>query len=330
MDPVITVRGLRKAYGSVLAVDDVSFDVERGEIFGLLGPNGSGKTTTVECLQGLRRPDGGVVSVFGLDPQSQRRELRRRVGSQLQESALPDRIKVWEAMQLFASLAAERVDWSGLIEEWGLGSKRDATFASLSGGQRQRLFIALALVHDPEVVFLDEMTTGLDPAARRETWGLIRTVRERGATVVLVTHFMDEVEQLCDRVAVLRKPGHVVATGTPRELVAAGPGGTRISFSLAAARRGTAQPAPSGDAAQDDTWLGRVSGVRSVSRIGDIVTLVGDGAVVAHVGHALIERGLEPADVQVAQPSFEEVYLSLTGNDGREVDDAHPARDDVA
>ncbi len=210
MGAAITVEGLRKAYGALVAVEDVSFEVGQGEIFGVLGPNGSGKTTTVECVQGLRHADGGRLRVLGLDPRSQRHELRRRIGSQLQESALPERIKVWEALRLFASLTPGAVDWAELIERWGLQAKRDATFASLSGGQRQRLFVALALVNRPEVVFLDEMTTGLDPAARRETWGLIEAIRDQGATVVLVTHFMDEAERLCDRLAVV-KDGRVLA-----------------------------------------------------------------------------------------------------------------------
>ena len=320
MAVAISVSGLRKSYGSLLAVEDVSFEVGEGEIFGLLGSNGCGKTTTVECLQGLRRPDAGRVRIFGLDPQSQRRELRRRIGSQLQESALPDRIKVWEAMRLFASLAPGGVDWSGLIEQWGLAAKRNASFASLSGGQRQRLFIALALVCDPQVVFLDEMTTGLDPAARRETWGLINAVRDAGTTVVLVTHFMDEAQRLCDRVAVVRRPGRVIALDTPGALVAAHTGGTRLTFAL---------PSPHDGA--DVGWLARVPGVRDVACDRGRVQITGEGAVVAHVGHALIERGIEPTDLQVLQPSLEEVYLQLTGDDGRgEGDDAHAGGDHVA
>jgi ABC-2 type transport system ATP-binding protein len=182
---------LVKRYGETVAVDGVSFEVEAGEIFGIIGPNGSGKTTTVECLQGLRRADAGVLRVLGLDPQAQGVELRRRIGCQLQEAALPERIRVWEALDLFAVLAPRALDWRRLVREWGLEEKRDAFFHDLSGGQRQRLFVALALVNDPEVVFLDEMTTGLDPAARRVAWELIAAVREQGATVVLVTHFME-------------------------------------------------------------------------------------------------------------------------------------------
>ena len=211
---VIEAAGLMKRYGSHVAVKDVSFEVEQGEIFGLLGPNGAGKTTAVECLQGLRRADGGRLRVLGLDPLQQPGELRRRIGSQLQESALPDRIKVWEALDLFASVAPGGPDWSTVMRQWGLEDKRTTSFAGLSGGQRQRLFVALALVNDPELVFLDELTQGLDPAARRVAWDLIMAIRERGATVVLVTHYMDEAERLCDRLAVI-DDGRVVALDTP-------------------------------------------------------------------------------------------------------------------
>jgi ABC-2 type transport system ATP-binding protein len=314
MGTAITVEGLRKAYGPLVAVEDVSFEVTAGEIFGVLGPNGSGKTTTVECVQGLRRADAGHVRVLGLDPRVHRHELRQRIGSQLQESALPDRIKVWEALRLFASLAPGAADWAELVERWGLAAKRNATFASLSGGQRQRLFVALALVNRPEVVFLDEMTTGLDPAARRETWGLIETIRDQGTTVVLVTHFMDEAERLCDRLAVI-KQGRVIALDTPRGLVAARAGGSRVSFSVAAG---------------DVSWLERVPHVRRVRRRGVLVEVEGSGPVVAHVGHALVERGMEPGDLRVQQPSLEEVYLRLTGPDGREGgSDADAGRDDL-
>ena len=182
-ESVISVDGLRKTYGPTVAVDHVSFAVERGEIFGLLGSNGAGKTTTVECLEGLRRPDAGSVRLLGLDPVSGRDQFRGRVGCQLQESSLPDRMRVWEALDLFAAASREAAEWEPLLAAWGLAEKRNAPFASLSGGQRQRLLVALALVTDPDVVFLDEMTTGLDPAARHASWDLIDAIRERGATV---------------------------------------------------------------------------------------------------------------------------------------------------
>jgi ABC-2 type transport system ATP-binding protein len=217
MAAVIEVQGLYKRYGSTVAVDGVSLAIPAGEIFGIVGPNGAGKTTTVECIQGLRRPDAGSVRVLGLDPRRQAKTLRRRIGAQLQQAALPDRLKVQEALDLYASLYPDPADPRALLEEWGLTDKRSTAFAGLSGGQRQRLFIALALVGRPEVVFLDELTAGLDPHARRDTWQQIRAVQARGVTVVLVTHFMDEAERLCDRVAVLDR-GRVLALGTPRAL----------------------------------------------------------------------------------------------------------------
>ena len=213
-EPVISVSGFTKRYGSVAAVCDVSFQVARAEIFGLLGRNGAGKTTTVECLQGLRQADAGDLRVLGLDPRTQAPELRRHVECQLQESALPGRIKVWEALQWFASFSSRGGDWETLIDQWGLDGKRNAHFSELSGGQRQRLFVALALVNDPQIVFLDEMTTGLDPAARHVAWGLIEAVRAGGTTVVLVTHAMEEAERLCDRVAVM-EAGRIVTVDTP-------------------------------------------------------------------------------------------------------------------
>jgi ABC-2 type transport system ATP-binding protein len=222
---VIEINGLQKSYRAHKALDSVTLTVERGEIFGILGPNGAGKTTVVECASGLRKPDGGTLRVLGMDPQTQRRELLQRIGTQLQEAALPDAIKVGEALQMYASFYDKPADWRALMEEWGLTEKKRARFAGLSGGWKQRLFIALALVGNPEVVFLDELTTGLDPAARRLTWGLIRDMRDRGVTVVLVTHFMDEAEALCDRIAVIDQ-GRVVHEGSPGELITRGHAGS--------------------------------------------------------------------------------------------------------
>jgi ABC-2 type transport system ATP-binding protein len=216
---VIRVSGLSKRYGPVVALDGLSFSVARGEVFGVIGPNGAGKTTLVECLLGLRRAERGTVEVLGLDPWRDARALRQRTGAQLQDSSLPDDIRVGEALALFASFYAPRRDWRPLLAHWGLGDKRTARFASLSGGLRHRLFVALALVNDPEVVFLDELTSGLDPQARRGAWRSISRLRERGTTVVLVTHFMEEAERLCDRVLVL-DGGRLLALDTPRGLVA--------------------------------------------------------------------------------------------------------------
>ncbi len=297
---VIVVEHLEKRYGSLVAIEDVSFHVERGEIFGILGPNGAGKTTVVECLQGLRRADGGSLRVLGLDPRDHAAEIRRRIGSQLQESALPDRIKVWEALDLFSSVVPGGRDWAAAMEQWGLGSKRNATFGSLSGGQRQRLFVALALVNDPEVVFLDEMTTGLDPASRRVAWDLIRRMQDRGTTVVLVTHFMDEAENLCDRLAILNEK-RLIALDTPSGLISGHSTTVRVLFS-------TDQT--------DLIWLDSVQHVTAVQRTGDYVEVEGTGPVLAFVAAALVEHGIAPRDLRVKRADLEDVYLALTGTGG--------------
>ncbi len=297
-EPVISVSGLTKRYGSVAAVRDVSFQVARAEIFGLLGRNGAGKTTTVECLQGLRQADAGELRILGLDPRTQAPELRRHVGSQLQESALPGRIKVWEALEWFASFSAPGGDWEKLIGQWGLTGKRDTHFSELSGGQRQRLFIALALVNDPQIVFLDEMTTGLDPAARHVAWGLIEAVRARGTTVVLVTHAMEEAERLCDRVAIM-EAGRIVTVGTPSALIAKHTREVTVRFDAGG---------------QDYSWLSAIPTVTAVSERGGQAAVTGDGPVLVDVAAALAGHGMRPADLRVNQPSLEEVFLEITGH----------------
>src|SRR6202050_2811868 len=216
--PVIHAVSIRQAYGETVAVDDVSFDVQPGEIFGLIGPNGAGKTTSMECVEGLRAPDRGVISVLGLDPRRDVYALQERIGVQLQEAQLQKRIKVAEAVGLWASLYRKPVDGDRLIEQLGLSDKRNAWFMTLSGGQKQRLFIALALINDPELVFLDELTTGLDTQARRAVWDLLRGIRDRGKTVFLTTHLMEEAERLCDRVAIIEH-GRIIDIGSPQELV---------------------------------------------------------------------------------------------------------------
>lgn len=218
MNTIVHVEGLRKTYGETVAVEDVSFEVYAGEIFGMVGPNGAGKTTTIECLEGLRKPDGGTIHVLDVDPQRESHILRERTGIQLQQSNLPDRMKVWEALDLYASFYPKAADWEKLLAQLGLEEKRNAPFAKLSGGQKQRLFIALALLPDPQLVFLDELTTGLDPQARHAIWDLVRDVRAQGKTVFLTTHFMEEAERLCDRVAVLDH-GRIVALDTPAALI---------------------------------------------------------------------------------------------------------------
>ncbi len=300
MSSIISVQNLRKAYGKFVAVEDISFEVNEGEIFGLLGPNGAGKTTAVECLQGLRHYDSGSVSVLGLDPRRESQALRRRIGSQLQESALPDRIKVWEALDLFASVAPEALDWHTLLEQWGLAEKRKASFGSLSGGQKQRLFIALALVNNPKIVFLDEMTTGLDPAARRVAWELIRAIRDRGTTVVLVTHFMDEAENLCDRLAIVDH-GKIIASDSPRGLITRHTSEVRVIFTTEKT---------------DLAWLEKVPGAKRITVKAQRVEVEGSGPLLVLVAAALVEHGIIPADLRAEQPSLEDVFLKLTGRAG--------------
>ena len=218
--PALEITGLRKQYGRKVAVDDLSLRVAEGEIFGILGPNGAGKTTTVECAEGLRRPDAGTVRVFGIDPYADRTRARTMVGAQLQESQLQDKLTVAEAIGLYASFYPRPADTEALLHRLGLTGKRDTRYRRLSGGQKQRLSIALALVGSPRLVVFDELTTGLDPAARRESWRMVEELRDDGITVLLVTHYADEAERLCDRVALIQS-GRLAAAGTPAELIAA-------------------------------------------------------------------------------------------------------------
>jgi len=298
---VITASHLRKAYRHVVAVDDLSFDVEAGEIFGIVGPNGAGKTTTVECLQGLRHPDGGTIQVLGLDPTSQAAELRQRIGSQLQDSALPGRLRVAESIELFAAFAHHPVDCNELLARWRLEDLRAQAFDTLSGGQRQRLFIALAFVNSPELVFLDELTQGLDPQARRATWELIREIRQGGTTVVLVTHFMDEAEHLCDRVAVVDS-GKVVALDTPQGLIDGLGLPSVVRFT-------TSEP--------DLGWLEKLDVVEFMAHDADAVEIRGTGPVLALVASELVAHGIVPLDLRVDRPTVEDAFLALTGRDLR-------------
>ncbi|TMS00420.1 ABC transporter ATP-binding protein [Nonomuraea basaltis] len=295
---IIEVRNLRKQYPNHLAVDDVSFEVAEGEIFGILGPNGAGKTTTVECVAGLRAPDGGTVRVAGLDPRKDRDELRKVLGMQLQSAALPEKIKVWEAMDLYASFYPDPADWSELVERVGLGGKRDTTFKKLSGGQRQRLSVALALVGRPRVAVLDELTTGLDPQARRDTWELVEQVRDSGVTIVLVTHFMEEAERLCDRLALI-DAGKVAATDTPAGLIAQVGEEQRVRFR------------PS--APVDDAVLLALPEVREVSRSGGQVVVSGSGNLAPAVILALARHQVVPGDLRTEQATLDDAFLALTG-----------------
>jgi len=297
---IIAVSNLAKAYGRTIAVDDVSLDVQQGEIFGLIGPNGAGKTTTMECVQGLRTPDRGRISILGLDPQRDAGELRKRIGIQHQDAQLQKRIRVWEALDLWASLYPTTLDPESLLVQLGLESKRNAWFMTLSGGQKQRLFIALALIHDPEVVFLDELTTGLDPQARRAIWELIRGMKERGKTVFLTTHLMEEAERLCDRVAIIEH-GRVIETGTPAELVARHCSERRVVFT-------------SSDAGVAER-IGTFRGVRSATTHGFTHTLQGEGDdFVTEVIRGIALEGIPVTGFRTEVPTLEEVFLKLTGH----------------
>jgi ABC-2 type transport system ATP-binding protein len=298
MTAVLEIEQLTKRYGELVAVDGVDLAVEEGEIFGILGLNGAGKTTLVECAQGLRQPDGGTVRLLGRNPARDRSVLASRVGSQLQDSSLPERMRVGEAVALFADHRAT----PDAVAEWGLERLWGKSFGALSGGQRQRLFIALALLNQPEIVFLDELTQGLDPSARRIVWDLIRLIRARGTTVVLVTHFIDEAEVLCDRVVVMRD-GRFVAHGSPPDLVDEHGPGIGVSFT---------------DPQVDAADLRSICGVRSVGLSGGRVELRGDRTMLAHVGAHLVEtsrtRGTPvPADLRVDEPSLEDAVLDLIG-----------------
>ncbi len=301
---VVQVERLRKVYGSVTAADEVSFEVHEAEIFGMVGPNGAGKTTTIECIEGLRRPDAGRIQVLGLDPQGDGYALRPRIGVQLQESELQERIKVWEALDLFSSLYPRKADWQVLLEQLGLAEKRNAPFAKLSGGQKQRLFVALALVNDPELVFLDELTTGLDPHARRAMWDLVREIRDRGKTVFLTTHFMEEAERLCDRVAIVDH-GRIVDLDSPENLIRKLGAENRVVFTL----QGSFELA----------CLDNLAGVTRIEPIGERIVVYGHGdRLVVEVVNVLTSNGIRFRDLRTEQPNLEDVFLALTGREMRE------------
>jgi ABC-2 type transport system ATP-binding protein len=298
--PVVHVAAIRKTYGRTVALDDVSFEVHSGEIFGLIGPNGAGKTTMMECVEGLRRPDRGAISVLGLDPTRDVYALQDRIGVQLQDAQLQKRVKVREAVGLWASLYRKPVDGDRLIEQLGLSDKRNAWFMTLSGGQKQRLFIALALINDPELVFLDELTTGLDPQARRAIWDLVRGIRQRGKTVFLTTHLMEEAERLCDRVAIIDH-GRIIDIGAPAELVRRHCPERTVIITT-----------------EDSTAPERfraIPHVQSVSSDGSRVTIRGQGdELMTHVIHCLADHRMRVTGFQSESQTLEDVFLKLTGH----------------
>ncbi|HLM19252.1 MAG TPA: ABC transporter ATP-binding protein [Acidimicrobiia bacterium] len=297
IDPVISVRGLEKSYGSVRVLRDISFSVHQGELFGLLGTNGAGKTTTVEILQGLRRADSGSAEVLGLDPATAGDRLRRRIGTQLQDAALPDRMRVAEALRSFAGLHPNPRPLDELTAEWNLDGLWRRPFSGLSGGERQRLFVALALIGRPKLVFLDELTQNLDPTARRKTWDVVRRIRDGGTTVVLVTHDVEEAERLCDRIVVL-DDGRVVAEGTPGSIVETLGGRASVVFT---------------DGELDVRTLRGVPGVERIDRHGPRVRIEGVGPLLAHVAARLVELGRPPLDLRVELPTLEDSFVALTG-----------------
>lgn len=305
MRPVIEVSAIRKTYGRTVAIDEASFTVNEGEIFGLIGPNGAGKTTTMECVEGLRKPDRGAISVLGLDPLRKVYKLQDRIGVQLQQAQLQKRIKVWEAVDLWASLyRKKKVNAERLLEQLGLSEKRGAWFMNLSGGQKQRLFIALALINDPEVVFLDELTTGLDPQARRAIWELVRGIRAHGKTVFLTTHLMEEAERLCDRVAIIEH-GRIIDMDTPERLVARHCPERTVILD-------TDNPAA-------EERFNAIPRVESVVRAGPRFTIRGRGDdLVTDVIHCLSENRIRVTDFRTILPNLEDVFLKLTGHSIRE------------
>ncbi len=297
--PVIRVDGIRKRYGAQVAVDDVSFEVRQGEIFGLIGPNGAGKTTTMECVEGLRIPDRGTVAVLSLDPFRDVYQLQDRIGVQLQEAQLQKRIRVWEALHLWASLYPNPVDGDALLDQLGLLDKRNAWFMTLSGGQKQRLFIALALINDPEFVFLDELTTGLDPQARRAIWELVQGIRDRGKTVFLTTHLMEEAERLCDRVAIIEH-GRIIDIDSPSGLVARHCPERMVVL-----------------ATSDRSIVARFLEVPSVDDVSEAdgrLTIRGVGdELVTDVVRCLSECRANVTEFRTVLPNLEDVFLKLTG-----------------
>jgi len=296
--PAVDIAHLRKTYGTLVAVDDVSFSVAEGEIFGILGPNGAGKTTTVECAIGLRSPDSGTIRLHGLDPRADAREVHEVVGAQLQASAFPAKLRVGEILEEYRSFYRAPADIGELIEALGLAGKRHDYYKSLSGGQRQRLSLALALIGRPRIAVLDEMTTGLDPQARRDAWELIEGVRARGVTIVLVTHFMEEAERLCDRVALIDN-GRVAALDSPARLAAQARGGKTVRF------------LPS--APFDDRLLRELPEVATVEHEGQHIVVTGTGELVSAVILALAAAGVTVRDVQLDSSSLEDAFVRLTG-----------------
>jgi len=300
---ILQIENLFKSYGKIKAADDISFEVFKGEIFGLVGPNGAGKTTTIECIEGLRKSDSGNLKVMGLNPLTSGRVLRDSIGIQLQESELPGRIKVWEAIDLFSSFYSKTVKYDPLLKDLGMDDKKGTYFSRLSGGQKQRLFIALSLINDPELVFLDELTTGLDPQARRATWELITNINKKGKTIFLTTHYMEEAERLCDRVAIMDQ-GKIIALDTPQDLIRGIKIENKLIFSVAG-----------------DFQLDTLNDTKSISKyekLGDKIIVYGQGnKMVRDTVNFLVKNNIDFYDLKTEQATLEDVFLNLTGKEIR-------------
>ena len=307
-EPVIIVDHLKKRYQTTVAIDDISLSINEGEIFGIIGPNGAGKTTTVECISGLRVPDSGSISIYGLSPYKDRNRIRKFLGVQLQESSMPPRLKVGEAVDLFASFYPNPVDPEGLLETLGIGNIKNSMYKKLSGGQKQRLSIALALVGNPKIAILDELTTGLDPEARRETWALIESVRDLGVTVILVTHFMDEAERLCDRIALINH-GKLRVLDTP-EAIATMAGGNRVRF------------VPSKPV--DDGILYAIPGVNQIERKERYITVTGTGDLAASIINSLVKMGVSVSDIEARTGNLDDAFVKLTRDEASDTSGATP------
>ncbi len=298
----LQVTSLRKVYGNVAAVDDVSFEVERGSVFCIIGPNGAGKTTAIECLEGLRQPDGGSVLVAGLEPIADRARLAHKIGVQLQEVGIPPRMKAREALRLFAALYRTPISLSELRDELGLDESLSKQYGSLSGGQKRRLNIALALVGDPEIVFLDEPTTGLDPEYRFRFWEYLRRQNARGMTIVATTHYLEEAREYCDEVLLLNE-GRVVTSGPPERLIAESGLAARIVLPRAAL----------GTVGEDD--LTALPSVVNVRRTETSFYVYGDGNVVGGVSDFLRERGVSPGIIEVRPANLDDIYFLAVGSE---------------
>ncbi len=300
-EAVVQIKNLFKSYGKIKAVDGISFNVSKGEIFGMVGPNGAGKTTTIECIEGLRKPSSGSIDVLGFNPTKDGRNLRKYIGIQLQQSELPERLKVWEALELFNSFYHKTIKWPSLLDDLGLKEKQKSYFDKLSGGQKQRLFIALALINDPDVLFLDELTTGLDPQARRNTWKLIENIRKKGKTIFLTTHYMEEAERLCDRVAIMDH-GKIIALDTPDNLIRDINVEQRLLFNLVQDF--------------DINLIKQLSTITNAEQKANKIVVYGkDQSMVSDVVNLLVKNNIRFLNLKTEQATLEDVFLTLTGSE---------------